>query len=105
MPVGAGRALDHRDPEAEGLAGARGRGGEDVHAGERVREDQRLDRERGRDAEAVENRDDWCAHSERSKRLRHAFLPVEKRARRKSLETPDLRRNEKLNLPAVERRP
>ena len=48
VPVGAGRPLDHRDAEGERLARARGRRGEDVHAGERVGQDERLDRERRR---------------------------------------------------------
>ncbi len=88
VPVGADRPLDHRDAEREGLAGAGRRRGQDVDAGESVGEDEVLDCERRGDAEAVENPDYGRAHSERRKRLRHAFLPVEKRSRCKSLETP-----------------
>ena len=52
-------------PKARVLPGARGRRREDVDAGEAVGQDERLNRERVRDAETLERLDDGRAHAER----------------------------------------
>ena len=99
LAVGGLGALDDRQAEGEGLARAGRRLGQHVEAGERVREDERLDRERRGDAALLE---------------RTAQLRRSRRARGKTLETcccstpwfgvrdkptrNARRRNEKLNL-------
>src|SRR3954453_2607414 len=56
--------LQHRDAEAEGLAGAGARLADEVVARERQRERQLLDRERAGDAHVGEGRDDVGVHVE-----------------------------------------
>ena len=62
--VRAGRALDDRDAEGERLAGARRRLGENVEAGEGVREDERLNCEGMGDPGCRERPDDGRADAE-----------------------------------------
>ena len=67
LRVRAGEALDDRDPEGERLAGAGRRFGEDVEPGERLGEDEVLDRERCGDAAGGEDGRDGRAHAKRLK--------------------------------------
>ena len=97
LPSGV-RPLDERDAEGERLARAGRRLGEDVAAGERVRQDERLDAERLDDAAGGERLLDRRAHAERAKRLLHMlfdslYLRFENHTTRNRR-----RRNEKLNL-------
>jgi hypothetical protein len=67
-------ALDERQPEGERLAGSRRRLAEHVAAGERVRNNERLDAERLDDAAGGERVLDLRAHAERGKALRHTVF-------------------------------
>ena len=62
--VRAGRALDERHAEGERLAGARRRLGENVEAGERVREHEPLDGEGMGDPGCLERPNDGRADAE-----------------------------------------
>ena len=75
LAVGGLGALDDRQAEGEGLARAGRRLRQDVEAGERVRKDERLDREWCGDASLLERLRNVSADSERAERLlRHVVV-------------------------------
>ena len=76
--------LDEREPEGERLAGARRRLAEDVAAGERVRNDERLDAEGLDDAAGGKRMLDLRSHAERGKTLGHTVFDSFSDSRSKS---------------------
>src|SRR5581483_5706016 len=76
------------------LAGARGRGDENVDAAEGVRQDELLNWERRCDAAALERAHNACAHAERGERFLDVFTPCPAGVEIEKLERLE-RRNEK----------
>ena len=98
LAVGGLGALDDRQAEGEGLARAGRRFRQHVEAGERVREDKRLDREWCDDASLLERLRKVSADSERAERLlRHVVVRLLFGVRDKTTRNAR-RRNEKLDL-------
>ena len=91
LAVGGGDPLDDRQAEGKGLAGPGRRLRQHVEAGERVREDERLDREGSGDVALLERIRDFGAHAERSaeRNVLHRLFDSLLGVRDKPLETPE----------------